>query len=174
MHVCVSPFNEDPGPGPLRRAPRLHAGTVAGLPQDTPPNRTFAKSIPTPPSTLPKVPPALHLWLQPRPKWHIAVGGTASTINPSAKKTEEHGSGGRLLAPMHFTPFAKEQVWYYTVTVTSISVGEHVLPSHPSRQPASQPATRQSNYPPNHPALQPKLEHGVAWGLQPPTRRCRA
>ena len=29
---------------------------------------------------------------------------------------------------MQYTPFAKQQVWYYTVSVTSISVGSHVLP----------------------------------------------
>ena len=44
---------------------------------------------------------------------HISLGGTPN---------DEHN------LPMQYTPFAKQQVWYYTVSVTSISVGSHVLP----------------------------------------------
>lgn len=56
---------------------------------------------------------------------HIAVGGTGLTYDPSP---EQDVNAGRHLARMQYTPFAKENVWYYTVTVTSISVGKHVLP----------------------------------------------
>lgn len=54
---------------------------------------------------------------------HIALGGTALTHNQEGRQTR-----GMHLSPMQFTPFAKENVWYYTVTVTSISVGLHILP----------------------------------------------
>jgi hypothetical protein len=54
----------------------------------------------------------------------IALGGTALT-----HKLERNQSHGMHLSPMQFTPFAKENVWYYTVTVTSISVGKHMLPA---------------------------------------------
>jgi len=47
---------------------------------------------------------------------HIAIGGIANQ--------EED----KYLSPMQFTPFSKQQVWYYTVSVTSISVGKHKLP----------------------------------------------
>ena len=47
---------------------------------------------------------------------HIALGGVAN------QEKEKH------LSPMQFTPFSKQQVWYYTVSVTSISVGKHKLP----------------------------------------------
>ncbi|KAL7532073.1 hypothetical protein ACHAXR_004412, partial [Thalassiosira sp. AJA248-18] len=61
---------------------------------------------------------------------HISLGGIGSAAHGSTPQQQEqqHTSSGRHLAPMQFTPFAKENVWYYTVTVTSISVGEHVLP----------------------------------------------
>ena len=48
---------------------------------------------------------------------HIAIGGIANQ-----EEEENH------LSPMQFTPFSKQQVWYYTVSVTSISVGKHKLP----------------------------------------------
>ena len=64
---------------------------------------------------------------------HIALGGTGSSYSDaastSADKQKQHITAAtKHLAPMKFTPFAKESVWYYTVTVTSISVGEHKLP----------------------------------------------
>ena len=46
---------------------------------------------------------------------HISLGGIPN-------HHQEHN------LPMQYTPFAKQQVWYYTVSVTSISVGTHVLP----------------------------------------------
>jgi len=72
---------------------------------------------------------------------HIALGGTTGG-SPSGydymhlereqqEGYQERGNGvvkSRHLAPMRFTPFAKQNVWYYTVRVTSISVGDHVLP----------------------------------------------
>lgn len=54
----------------------------------------------------------------------IALGGTALT-----REQERNQSRGMHLSPMQFTPYAKENVWYYTVTVISISVGAHMLPS---------------------------------------------
>ena len=54
----------------------------------------------------------------------IALGGTALT-----HEQEWNHSRKMHLSPMQFTPFAKENVWYYTVTVTSISVGMHMLPA---------------------------------------------
>ncbi len=55
----------------------------------------------------------------------IALGGTALTH----EQDERNHSREMHLSPMQFTPFAGENVWYYTVTVTSISVGAHVLPA---------------------------------------------
>lgn len=49
---------------------------------------------------------------------HISIGGTGRPVY-----------GGISLSPMRFTPFAKLNVWYYPVTVTSISVGAVVLPN---------------------------------------------
>jgi len=59
---------------------------------------------------------------------HISLGGTGLTHDPSPREEQHHANAGKHLAPMQFTPFAREDVWYYTVTVTSISVGTHVLP----------------------------------------------
>jgi hypothetical protein len=60
---------------------------------------------------------------------HISLGGTAATFDFSTENEQQQPpNGGKHLAPMQFTPFAKENVWYYTVTVASISVGPHVLP----------------------------------------------
>ncbi|KAL7548930.1 hypothetical protein ACHAWF_012187 [Thalassiosira exigua] len=58
---------------------------------------------------------------------HISLGGVGST--PDERKQQQGADSLRNhLSPMMFTPFAKENVWYYAVTVTSISVGERVLP----------------------------------------------
>ncbi|KAL9182716.1 hypothetical protein ACHAXT_003995 [Thalassiosira profunda] len=57
---------------------------------------------------------------------HMSLGGIGS-VDPVVV-WEEGTRQGKLQVPMQYTPFAKENVWYYTVTVTSISVGEHVLP----------------------------------------------
>ena len=60
---------------------------------------------------------------------HISLGGTGLTYDRASELEEEAANGGRLLAPMKFTPFANLNVWYYTVTVTSISVGTEALPN---------------------------------------------
>lgn len=56
---------------------------------------------------------------------HMSLGGTAS----SYEQTQQHGGGARHLMPMQFIPLARDNTWYYTVHVTSISVGEYILPS---------------------------------------------
>ena len=60
---------------------------------------------------------------------HISLGGIALTYDRTPDPEEKISNEGRLLTPMKFTPFAKLNVWYYTVTVTSISVGQAVLPN---------------------------------------------
>lgn len=54
----------------------------------------------------------------------LTIGGTgsATTINETAKRSHH-------LMPMQYTPFAKMRSWYYTVQVTSVTVGDHVLPT---------------------------------------------
>jgi hypothetical protein len=56
---------------------------------------------------------------------HVSLGGTASNY----EQTQPHSSQAKHLMPMQFIPLARENTWYYTVHITSISVGEHVLPS---------------------------------------------
>lgn len=56
---------------------------------------------------------------------HIALGG----ISSSYAQAQNNDHGTKHLSPMQFIPLAKDNTWYYTVHVTSISVGEHVLPS---------------------------------------------
>ena len=56
----------------------------------------------------------------------ISIGGTG--LYPS-KQNDRPVYGGIIFSPMRFTPFAKLNVWYYSVTVTSISVGAIVLPN---------------------------------------------
>jgi len=58
---------------------------------------------------------------------HISLGGVASSHNEQGESSIR--SGARHLAPMKFIPFARDDTWYFTATVTSISVGEHTLPS---------------------------------------------
>ena len=57
---------------------------------------------------------------------HISIGGTPDRDKQSI--TAGSSSTGRLLSPMKFTQFSREHVWYYTVSVTNIKVGQHVLP----------------------------------------------
>jgi len=59
---------------------------------------------------------------------HLSLGGIGSTYGSRPTEEKHNSSEGRLRTLMQFTPFAKEKVWYYTVTVTSISVGKHMLP----------------------------------------------
>ena len=56
---------------------------------------------------------------------HIALGG----ISSGNGLAQQNDHGIKHLSPMQFIPLARENTWYYTVHVTSISVGEHVLPS---------------------------------------------
>ena len=65
---------------------------------------------------------------------HISLGGTAGAAQAHAAATPEpdrrRGAAavGRHLTPMRYAPFARDDTWYYTVTVTSVEVGGHVLP----------------------------------------------
>lgn len=56
---------------------------------------------------------------------HMSIGGVGS----SHEQTQQSSKGARHLTPMQFIPLARYNSWYYTVHITSISVGEHVLPS---------------------------------------------
>lgn len=60
---------------------------------------------------------------------HISLGGTGMSYDHPSEPEQLLAKGGRHLAPMKFTPFRKLDVWYYTVHVTSISVGAEVLPN---------------------------------------------
>lgn len=57
---------------------------------------------------------------------HISLGGVTSS--EELEQTKGEVAGPQHLKPMQFTPFARDKVWYYTVTITSVSVGSHVLP----------------------------------------------
>jgi hypothetical protein len=59
---------------------------------------------------------------------HISLGGVGLVYDHPSEPEQQPANGGSHLAPMKFTPFAKLNVWYYAVTVTSISVGTEVLP----------------------------------------------
>ena len=54
----------------------------------------------------------------------LTIGGTGSATN----KKETAGTSHHLM-PMQYTPFAKMRSWYYTVQVTSVTVGDRVLPT---------------------------------------------
>lgn len=60
---------------------------------------------------------------------HISIGGNGLSHDLSPSKQNGPVYGGINLSPMRFTPFAKMNVWYYSVTVTSISVGAVLLPN---------------------------------------------
>jgi hypothetical protein len=60
---------------------------------------------------------------------HISIGGTGLSHDRPSKQNGRPVYGKINLSPMRFTPFAKLNVWYFSVTVTSISVGAVVLPN---------------------------------------------
>jgi hypothetical protein len=60
---------------------------------------------------------------------HMSLGGTSSSYTDDRRSV----SKARHLAPMQFIPLAREDTWYYTIHVTAISVGEHILPTDASK-----------------------------------------
>lgn len=56
---------------------------------------------------------------------HMSLGGVASTHDENYK----NDNGAIHSTPMQYIPLARDNTWYYTVHVTSISIGDHVLPS---------------------------------------------
>ena len=62
----------------------------------------------------------------------MSIGGTTSKLYDSSTSSSfgdnKKSDVGHHLAPMKFTPFARKDVWHYSVTVTSMSVGSRMLP----------------------------------------------
>ena len=57
---------------------------------------------------------------------HMSLGGIINEKNEF--HSQQHTNVARHLTPMQFTPFARESFRYYSVTVTAVSVGPHILP----------------------------------------------